>query len=267
MDRSQFRRAILIWVALLIIFLYTFPLILIAIVSVSSCQTTGGACGALAAVIGMIAKPPVIFLIGILILRAVHLRVRWLEISPGWSVAAILWFVGSAPFLIGMRNFWGANFGLGLLYVQPPGLLAFLLIFIIFLCVVEFPVLSGWDGMRRAAWLVAKIAAVHATVLLSTTIVAGITVIPFLAGIIGSAGLAGLSQVRLISGQLAHLASIGLPGSIVLWADLAIFAAALCVVVIRQNRGSGWRPEQPAPQSDARAPGRTARPFGRRGQS
>ena len=264
MDTRQFRITILLWIALLVIFLYTFPLVLITVVKLSSCETTGGACGALAAVIGMIGKPPIIFLIGILILRAVHLRVRWLEISPGWSVAAILWFVGSAPFLIGMRNFWGANFGLGLIHLPPPGLLAFLLAFIVFLCVVGFPVMSGWDGVRRAAWMVAKVAAVHATILLYTTIVAGVTVIPFLAGIIGSAGLAGLSQVRLILGQLAHLASIGLPRSTVLWADLAIFAAALCIVAIRQKSGSGRQPQQPDPQSHQGIRGRPTRPFGRR---
>ena len=267
MDTKQFRTAILIWIALLVIFLYTFPLILIAIVKLSSCQTTGGACGALAAVIGMLAKPPIIFLIGILILRAIHLRVSWLEISPGWSVVAILWFVGSAPFLIGMRNLWGANFGLGLIHLQPPGLLAFLLVFIVFLSVVDFPAISGWDRVRRTAWLVAKVAAVHATILLSTTILTGVIVIPFVAGIIGSAGLAGLSQVRLVLGQLAHLASIGLPRSTLLWVDIALFAAALSIVVVRQRSGSVRRLEQPRPQSQKGTRGRPARPFGRRGQS
>ncbi|MEX3011534.1 hypothetical protein [Hoeflea sp. TYP-13] len=263
MDKGQFRSSMLIWFGVLFTFLFFFPLMLTALLKVSACQGVGGACGALASVIGVYGKTPVILVIGFFIIRALHRRIRWLEISAGWTVLACLWLISAIPFLLAVRNYWGANFSLGLINVSMPGLLPFLLTLVVFLCFADYPVTDGLDVRRRTAWLAATIAAIHATMLLSAKIVSGFLVIPFFVRIFGAAGLAASSKLIILFNRLAGFAGFGISPLRLLWADLAVFAAALAIIVFRQARSDRTNTVLVEPAHDSRP----RRSFGRRGET
>ncbi|MDR4496276.1 MAG: hypothetical protein R3B74_18035 [Nitrospirales bacterium] len=131
MDVKTFRSRMIKLSAFMFIIIAGFPFILYGLVRMTSCG--GGACGALAAGAGMILRPLalVIFVIGVG--KAVYKRCKHARLSWGWSLMALLWMIGSSSYLLGAQNFWGANFGMGLIAIRQPLLLLFLAAFTIFL--------------------------------------------------------------------------------------------------------------------------------------
>lgn len=120
MTASLFRMLAFGAVMALVAFTAAFPFIPSALVRLSSCQGVGGACGAVAAVIGLTLKPLGVQAALLALAVAVGMRMMRLGMSTRWTIAAAVMFVALIPGLTMMGNFWGANFGLGLLRTQTP---------------------------------------------------------------------------------------------------------------------------------------------------
>ncbi len=132
MDVKSFRSRMIKLGLFMLIVIVGFPFILYGLVKLTSCGG-GGACGALAAMGGMILRPLALVIFAIGVSKAVVQRCLHAQLSRGWVFMALLWMLGSSSFLLGSLNFWGANFGMGLLAISPPALLLFLAVFTIFL--------------------------------------------------------------------------------------------------------------------------------------
>lgn len=71
---------------------------------------------------------------------------------------ALLWIMGSSSFLLGAQNFWGANFGMGLLAIRPPVLLLFLAVFAIFLSFYHGEETGEKGGIDlKVAWMLSSL--------------------------------------------------------------------------------------------------------------
>ncbi len=156
MDTRSFRWRILFLYGALALFVLGFPWLLKGLMQITDCQRVGGACGAVAALAGMYLRPlgVMAFLVGMGI--AVYKRGRGVGVTGWWVVATILWIMGSSSFLTAVNNFWGANFGMGILFVNSPVLLVFLLTYTMFLAVNQQG-LSLMEGTSHIsmAWTVA----------------------------------------------------------------------------------------------------------------
>jgi hypothetical protein len=126
-------RLLAYWLGALVTFTLLFPFLVFGIVKLSSCHGVGGACGAMAAIVGMTVRPLCIAILIIGLAIASWRRVRGAGLSVLWFTAIVLWLIGSSTFLIGFGDFWGANFGMGLIFLNFPILFFFLLVFLAFL--------------------------------------------------------------------------------------------------------------------------------------
>lgn len=240
MTKSDFRTKAMLWLGVLVGFVLAFPLILKALVGLSNCRGIGGACGALAAVIGALLKPAVVLLVGLWLVWMIHRRLRGLGMGAGWSVAALLWLFGSMQFLVGFGNFWGANFSLGIIAFPSMVLTALLLLFIAFLCFVEPSAVHSDRPGNFAAWIIAMVASAHATILLASSVFFGLLATPFAGKFLGALVLPVIGVLH----QIAKVASLGLPPrmvGILGWIDVAVFAAALAYLIFQQ-RADGSTP-------------------------
>jgi hypothetical protein len=228
MDRRRFRLFAVIWLAVLVGFIALFPYLLYGIVKASSCERVGGACGAVAVVVGTTIKPLVIGIAGIVLLRATWRRMRRLEMSRLWIGALVMWYLGSVGFLIGIGNFWGANFSMGMIGpMRPPVSLLFLLAFMGFLAAHADDATPSSTGGGRAAWLIAAVAAMHAIVL---------SLFPMAVFV---SAMTGAAQIIPAVVTIMRLASFGIPwtmAALIVLANFAIFIAALAYILIGQRR-------------------------------
>lgn len=155
MDVKAFRSRMIKLSAFMFITIAGFPFILYVLVSLTPCRG-GGACGALAAVAGMILRPLALGIFVIGVGKAIHKRCKHAQLTWGWVIMALLWMLGSSSFLLGAQNFWGANFGMGILAIHPPLLLLFLTAFTIFLAFYHGQVLNDGSGTDlKIAWVLA----------------------------------------------------------------------------------------------------------------
>lgn len=112
-----FRRRMLYSFALLLVGTIGFPFLLYFLVKMSSCQGVGGACGALAAVVGIYLKSLLLFVCGGLFVLTAIKRMRGMWAWPWFGfVLAIAW--ANFPLLFAFGNFWGANFSVGLILMS-----------------------------------------------------------------------------------------------------------------------------------------------------
>lgn len=260
MTKSAFRRAAAIWIGTLTGFVLLFPFLLFALVKASSCAGVGGACGALAAVIGVTLKPLGVIVLGALLVTALWRRVRGLAMNHAWGGVTVLWMLGSMAVLVGFGNFWGANFALGLAYMPPVVLLAMTMSLSFFLCFAEASAVHTARTGALAAWVVAAVAALHVTVLMLPSIVFGLMTVPF----VGKFILSNLTPLISVLTHLATVASLGVPAKSVgylQWLDFALFSAALAYLIATQDEENGPELRQVSPRSPTRGSSAELRPI------
>jgi len=94
-----------------------FPFILYVIIKNSDCQGIGGACGAVAAVVGTTLKPWILRIAGLLYLLNTFKRTKMI-VSRAWVLFAMALLLSLAPLLFVIGNYWAASFSYGIL-VMP----------------------------------------------------------------------------------------------------------------------------------------------------
>ena len=228
MQKNRFRILAVVWLALLVGTIFFLPYILFDLTKLIVGNTGGGAGGAVAAVLGMTLKPLVILTILLGLGWVAHKRLRGLKIGYGWSVTVLLWLMGSVGFLVGLGNFWGANFGMGLLHISFPVTLLFLFVFLTFLSFKNDGLPSKVDDRVKVAWMVAAVATAHALFLSSMEIMGGLGTIPF----VGAAISPFTVSVFQLLAPAYPIASFGFTPAIVTYVDLAIFTMALAFILV-----------------------------------
>ena len=259
MERHKFVFRVVIAFGSLAGFYFAYPWILSVLIELSSCRGIGGACGAFATVISVYVRPPVIIAFAAFLLWVLVKRMRWLDISRGWAVLVGLWLLGSFPFLVAFGNFWAANFSLGLVYLSLPVTLLFLLVFILFLVFADDNPARSSDPVQKRAWLIAKVSAGYVLLLSATSLYIGLSSLPVLS-VLRHPELGGLI------GKLVYFSIFGQKHLylVLLWCSLAVFAAALLLVVIRQSRDGDTTPPIELSPSPAPVKPKVPRSFGRR---
>ena len=241
-------------IAALVGFVLLFPDLLMGIVEATGCRRAGGgACGAVAAVAGMFIKPVGVLITSTAITWIASRRIRAVGLGLGWNVAVLLWLLGSFAVLVAFLNFWGANFGLGLIMIQAPKLLLFLLAFVVFLALLPDGDVGTPGGLPSAVWLVAVGAATHALVLSIPNIIAGLALIPFVANTL----LLPLVKASLALLPVIKVLALGLPIDLWLWIDLALCVAALAFITVKID-GDAEPSIAPAPAPATRPAGPTS---------
>lgn len=259
MERHKFAFWIVIAFVSLAGFYAAYPWILRGLVELSNCRGIGGACGAVAVVISVYVRPPVIIVFAAFLLWILVRRMRRLNISLGWTFAAGIWLLGSFPFLMAFGNFWAANFSLGLLYLSLPITLMILLVFILFLIFADDNPASSADSIQNRAWLIAKISVGYVMLLSATSLYLALGSLPPLS-FLSSPVLAQLI------GKMVYFAAFGQKQlyPILLWLGLAVFAAALVVVVVRQRRAGDRMPPSEPPSTAVPTKPNMQRSFGQK---
>ncbi len=224
-----------VWLALLAAAVFFLPYILFDLTKLIVGNRGGGAGGAVAALLGMTLKPLVIFTILLGIGWVTHKRLRGLKIGYGWSFSVFLWLMASVAFLVGLGNFWGANFGMGLLQLSFPVTLLFAFVFMIFLSFKNVSSPSKIDDGVKVAWLVGGVATAHALFLSSMAILGGLGVIPF----VGAAITPITMPVFQFLSPAYPIVSLGFSSTIVTYVDLAVYAMALAFILFREGTTRG----------------------------
>ncbi len=159
MDVRAFRSRMIKLGAFMLVIILGFPFILYGLVKLTSCGG-GGACGAVAAIGGMILRPLALLIFVIGAGKAIYQRCRHAQLTKGWGMIALLWIMGSSSFLLGAGNFWGANFGMGMLAIRPPVLLLFLTALTIFLAFYQAKETALEEGRDlKVAWALSWLSA------------------------------------------------------------------------------------------------------------
>ncbi|MCA9461377.1 MAG: hypothetical protein KC643_07145 [Nitrospira sp.] len=223
MDTISFRSRMIKAFLIIGIFIAGFPFFLYFMMNLTSCKGIGGACGALTAGLGLILRPLALIIFGIVVVRAVYQRCRHVQISTWWSWVSLLWIAGSASFLIGFKNHWGANFSLGLLSIKPPVLLTFLMTFVIFLSFYDGRSIREVNNPKiKKAWLLSWLAVFLG---LFTNIDAMKYPLGLVRGLTGQSIYRGVVQIETEVHQLLHLtANIQLA---LVWLAPTMFCIAL----------------------------------------
>jgi len=177
--------------AIVFLFPYFLRWVVLTVVG-GSCSGAGGACGALATVIGVYVKP-VLVLIGIVLYTLSAFKRLRGEFSRFWAVFAVAVIYASAPLLYALGNFWGANFSVGILALSAPLPLVALLLFGILLTldIEDAPGYSGSlvdvtgpfglpSGKLYAATAIWIIACAGVKLLLSISSILGVSMLPLL---------------------------------------------------------------------------------------
>lgn len=236
MYRSKFAYLSLIGLGALLAFLMLFPGILSFLVHAAmqgrSCEGSEGGCGALATVIATFVKPSGIVVIGAFLTWIVSRRLNFLEFGGAWTTVAALWLLASIPYLVAARNFWGANFSLGLLYVPLPFLLAYLVVFVTFLYFVKYAPANAPDLRQQKAWLIVMVSTCYTLLISVPDILTGISTIPYVGSYVNM-------KLPLVSGQIAVFLRLGLPQSLVLALGFLVLTGALAYIIYCQNRIEG----------------------------
>ncbi|MEM9279772.1 MAG: hypothetical protein AAGA76_14480, partial [Pseudomonadota bacterium] len=144
------------------VFIISFPYLLFSLVKVSSCEGPGGACGALAAVAGFFLRPVAMIVFIIFMSVIIFKRCRTTYMSIYWVLPSLVFVLASAKVLVGFNNFWGANFGLGIIGITFPPTLIVFLAFIIFLSFYERD--YNPDRLQRGEIIAWKTAAVSSLI-------------------------------------------------------------------------------------------------------
>ncbi|HRD74920.1 MAG TPA: hypothetical protein PK264_03125 [Hyphomicrobiaceae bacterium] len=235
MSAGKFRFRIALSVGALIAFILTFPFMLALLVDASGCRRGGGgACGAVAVVIGMFGKPLGVLILGLVMICFMLSRARAIGLGFGWAAATLAWFLAALPLLVMVGNFWGANFGLGLVYATFPTLILFLVVWIAFLSIADVATATNDDADVGIAWMVAIGAAVHGLIVGAMTVWSGLITIPYLGASLGM----GVMKMMMDLVKVSNIAALGMPMNVMLLIDVVVFAAALGFIVLKGSGGS-----------------------------
>jgi uncharacterized membrane protein YhaH (DUF805 family) len=148
LDRREFLIAAGWRIGLFIGVTIAYPYILLGILRASSCAGTGGACGALALVVSLFARP-LIFLVFLLLIAPVSVRrARDAGMPALLGLLIPLLFLGDWQFAITVASPWTVGFVLGAMGGWPVYFGAALAC-VAFLCCIPSAAEDGFDGPRE----------------------------------------------------------------------------------------------------------------------
>ena len=181
MTTRRFTFRWLVAVVMLLLFTLAFPFLLPPLVRATGCGNVGGACGAVALVLGIYLRLPVVIGVGVYLAVLTWKRSRLVGSHPWAFVFVLLMYVAAFPFLFAFGNFWGASFALGVTRIGGPlPILAMLLTTLIALsCLPDS--LMAWRGSPRLSTL---ITGGLALLLTSDQWLRGLTLVPFVGGLL-----------------------------------------------------------------------------------
>lgn len=139
--------------ALLVLFILAFPFILPPLVRATGCAGVGGACGAMALLLGIYLRLPVVLGVGVFIAVLTWKRSRSVGAHPWVFIFVLLMYLAALPFLLSFGNFWGASFALGLIRIGGPLPIVMLLATLISLSYLPDST-KAWRGSLRLSTLV-----------------------------------------------------------------------------------------------------------------
>ncbi|MFA6117652.1 MAG: hypothetical protein WC729_26920 [Sphingomonas sp.] len=207
------------------LFIAAFPFLLRLLVVGSGCAGVGGACGALAVVLGIYLRYPVVIGVGLYLAILTWRRLRTVGVHPSAFLFVLLIFTAASPFLFALGNFWGASFALGIVSLHSPlPTLVLLLASLIALSRLPEDDAGHYRGPARGTAL-----AIGGLVLLLTSPqwLMGFMMIPFV-------GRLFLPAAFLISGRI-----LGGWGPYAVLISAAAFVVALELWIIEARRGAG----------------------------
>jgi len=223
MDKYRFLRSVAIWLGCLAFIAIAFIPLMAAIETALSCGPGLDACTGLGLIIIMMVRPLLIVVFGAILVFTIHRRLRYLQYSAGWSIAAIFWMLASVPYLA-FSGFAGPNIGS---YIP-----IFLLVsWIVFLFYAAESVNNTSSDRFQPAWLVAAISAGYVTIFIGPVFVLmGLGTFPPAGNLIATR----LGSIHYAIGMIDRLLSFGLPYTLVAWFTSVLFAAALLYILALQ---------------------------------
>lgn len=210
------------------------------VLSTNICSGGREGCGVLAIIVGMFGGyGAVIIFIGMMV-KIFYRRVSSVGLSRLWVVLVFLLAWGSSQVIYGTGNFWGANFSVGLIFMQFPYMLIALIGFGIFLALYAPPVGGELPSGHRKAWTIAACSAV------AVWVTSSLFAMFFLAALGGRLGLPLHALLPMTS--------------------LGVFFSALTYLLVVSTDGKGDGPKHsPKPASRAQGAELPRATFGRRG--
>jgi hypothetical protein len=105
-----------------------FPFVIGPLARLTGCQRTGGACGAVALVLGMLLRLPLVIGAGIYIANLAWKRSTTLGLKAWGFIFVVISYLAASALLFGFGNFWATNFSLGVKIAGTLPALGFLLV-------------------------------------------------------------------------------------------------------------------------------------------
>lgn len=150
------------------------PFFIFALVYISGCQRTGGACGALILLLSIFLRLPLVFGVAVYVSVQAWKRSVAIGLVPWGFLFVVVTFLAASPLMFGFGNFWAANFATGNRIYGTPLTLGFLLTGLCGLSLLS-PTRHSSVGKVRATTL--TIGAI-AMVLLMPAAIEGLTLLP-----------------------------------------------------------------------------------------
>ena len=165
---------VLMCVAGFLFFAVYFDYVTWMLVQLSGCAKSAGSCGRIGTAMQGNLKPLGFWAVGAVLFGCTLWRILYLRMNPGWGVAAGIWFLVSAPFLMLFDRLWSGQLTYAVIAEVPVSCL-FLAAFVAYLALPleeiadPAPDEEGEDGQSRRVlqWLqrISAVAAVHAVLL------------------------------------------------------------------------------------------------------
>lgn len=114
MAADAFTKRWLIVLSTLVLVGFAFPFIVGPLARLTGCQRTGGACGAVALVLGMLLRLPLVIGAGIYIASLAWKRSTTLGLKLWGFIFVVISYLAASALLFGFGNFWATNFSLGI---------------------------------------------------------------------------------------------------------------------------------------------------------
>lgn len=178
MAADAFTKRWIIALSCLVALGFAFPFIIGPITYATGCQSVGGgACGAVALMLGVFLRLPAVFGVGLYLSRLAWERSATAQIRPWGFPFVVMSYLASISVLFGFGNFWAANFTLGVR--TPGGLLAlgFLIAALTGLSLLPNPVVVAPQAKPRSTTF--AVGGLSMLLLLPGAL-GGLTVVPFL---------------------------------------------------------------------------------------
>ena len=225
MDKYRYFRSATIWTgSLAAISVGSFPL-LGMMEQALSCGTDLNVCTGIAILVIYFVRPPLLVLFGIMLALTIIQRLRFLRFNILWALVAIIWILGSMPYLA-LQGFSSHTIAT----IVPIILISSLMTFIIF---SRQYAITSLKAQLQYAWMVATISAAYVTAFIGSALaVWGLEVFSLTGNLIA----ARLGSADHALERFFILMSLGLP---LIWAvgiATAIFAGSLlCILAIQSS--------------------------------